>query len=277
MLATLPTDALPDDLQRSARALGDPTRFRIFRYVLGAAHPVTVAELTDYTRLNHNAVRQHLAVLRDAGLVAETSEVRDRPGRPRLLYAPAPEAAGRIGLPDPHEVLARLLSEVLRDSEPPEEVGRRAGLRRAAELLARRRGRPTGPDRGNDQAARRGAALDALEAELALAGFRPSRRAGTGGRPCELVLERCPVADAAAANPGALCALHLGIARGLAEGLGGPAVEALVAHHPRRAGCRLVLSGEPGDARGGGRRSGPATDAGSGTGTAARRARPPGA
>ncbi|HUD16199.1 MAG TPA: helix-turn-helix domain-containing protein, partial [Acidimicrobiales bacterium] len=74
------------DIQREARALGDPTRHRLFRYIVDAPGPVGVSELTDYVRLNHNAVRQHLAVLKDAGLVTEEVENRDRPGRPRLLY-----------------------------------------------------------------------------------------------------------------------------------------------------------------------------------------------
>ena len=56
-------------IQREARALGDPTRYRLFRYIADAPRPVGVAELTGYAGLNHNAVRQHLAVLKDAGLV----------------------------------------------------------------------------------------------------------------------------------------------------------------------------------------------------------------
>jgi DNA-binding transcriptional ArsR family regulator len=57
------------DVQREARALGDPTRHRLFRYIVDAPLPAGVSELTDHVRLNHNAVRQHLAVLKDAGLV----------------------------------------------------------------------------------------------------------------------------------------------------------------------------------------------------------------
>ena len=58
-------DAL--DVQREARALGDPTRYRLFRYIADAEGPVSVAELTTYVGLNHNAIRQHLAVLKNAG------------------------------------------------------------------------------------------------------------------------------------------------------------------------------------------------------------------
>jgi DNA-binding transcriptional ArsR family regulator len=85
------------DVQREARALGDPTRHRLFRYIADAPAPVGVAELTADIQLNHNAVRQHLAVLKEAGLVTEDTENRDRPGRPGLLYHLHPEAARSRG------------------------------------------------------------------------------------------------------------------------------------------------------------------------------------
>lgn len=69
----------PLELQQAAKALGDPTRHRIFRYVAEAVAPVGVAELTGFMSLNHNAVRQHLSVLRAAGLVVEGLEDRQRP------------------------------------------------------------------------------------------------------------------------------------------------------------------------------------------------------
>ena len=69
-------------IQREARALGDPTRHRLFHYIVDSKQPVGVAELTACVQLNHNAVRQHLAVLKEAELVIEEVEIRDRPGRP---------------------------------------------------------------------------------------------------------------------------------------------------------------------------------------------------
>ena len=56
-------------LQIQARALGDPTRHELFRYIADAARPVEVAELTEHLGLHHNAIRQHLAKLVEAGLV----------------------------------------------------------------------------------------------------------------------------------------------------------------------------------------------------------------
>lgn len=213
------------EVQREARALGDPTRHRLFRYIVDAPGPVGVGELTDYVQLNHNAVRQHLAVLKDAGLVTEEVEDRERPGRPRLLYRLHPEVAGRWGTAGAYAWLAGLLSESIRRKQDPRQVGRQDGHRRAAELAGT------------------GERADLLEEEVARRGFRPARV--ERGRRIEFVLGRCPFAEVTGFDPDVVCQLHLGLAEGLAEGLGGLAVERLVAKNPRRAGCRLVVRREP--------------------------------
>ena len=213
------------ELQREARALGDPTRHRLFRYIAEAPGPVGVAELTDFVRLNHNAVRQHLAALKDAGLVVEELEERSRPGRPRLLYRLAPEVAGRWGTPGAYAWLAGLLTEAVRRGLEPRQVGRQEGHRRGADLAGA------------------GESVDLLEGEVLRRGFRPTRV--DRGRRVELVLGRCPFSEVAGAEPDTVCQLHLGLAEGLAEGLGGLGVEGLVAKDPRRAGCSLTLRREP--------------------------------
>jgi len=213
------------DLQREARALGDPTRHRLFRYIADAPAPVGVAELTAYIQLNHNAVRQHLAVLKDAGLVTEDTENRDRPGRPRLLYRLHPEAAGTWGTHGAYAWLASLLAGAVRRKQDLRQAGRQDGHRRAAEL--------SGP----------GDPADLLEEEMVRRGFRPAR---TGrGRRISFVLGRCPFADVAATEPDTVCQLHLGLAEGLAEGLGGLEVERLMVKDAHRAGCQLIMRRSP--------------------------------
>lgn len=213
-----------DSLQQEAKALGDPTRNRLFRYIADAPGPVSVAELTDYVQLNHNAVRQHLAVLKDAHLIVEDVEDRARPGRPRLLYQLHPDASGRWGTAGAYPWLATLLASALRRKQDPRQVGRQDGHRRAAELSGT------------------GDAVDLLEAEMVRRGFRPTRV--EKGRRVEFVLGRCPFAEVADDDPGTVCQLHLGVAEGLAEGLGGLGVERLVSKDPKRAGCRLVVRRE---------------------------------
>jgi len=209
------------DVQIEARALGDPTRYEIFCYILEAESPVGVAELTDYVQLNHNAVRQHLAVLTNAGLIVEEVESRDTPGRPRLLYRIHPEIAGSWGTPGVYAWLAGLLSDAIRRGLDPREVGRQYGHDRAAEIAGA------------------GDAADLLEEEMVRRGFRPVR--AERGRRLEFVLGRCPFEDVAGEDPETICQLHLGLAEGLTEGLGGLSVERLVVKNAHRAGCRLVV------------------------------------
>jgi predicted ArsR family transcriptional regulator len=209
------------DLRIEARALGDATRYRLFRFIVDAGRPVSVGELTDYVQLNHNAVRQHLAVLKDAGLVIEETEHRDRPGRPRLLYRVHPEVGERWDTPGSYAWLAGLLSAAVRRKQDPRQAGRQNGHRRAAEISGS------------------GDPVDLMELEISRRGFRPDRTT-RGGR-VEFTLRRCPFAEVAAADPGTICQLHLGLAEGLAEGLGQLTVEQLVPKDPHRAGCRLIV------------------------------------
>lgn len=209
------------NLQQEAKALGEPTRHRIFRYVADAAAPVGVAELTAYMGLNHNAVRQHLAILVDAGLLIEEVEESGRPGRPRLLYRLHPETAGTWDTAGPYEYLASLLAEALEAQIGPRQVGQRAGRRAAGESTP-----------GADP-------VDLLEAQMERRGFRPIRVAR--GSKLDLVLGRCPFEDVASSNPDTVCQLHLGLAEGIAEGLGGVEVVRLVAKNPHRSGCRVAL------------------------------------
>ncbi|HET9612337.1 MAG TPA: helix-turn-helix domain-containing protein [Acidimicrobiales bacterium] len=206
-------------LQQQARALGDPTRHGVFRYLADADRPVGVAELTAHFRLNHNAIRQHLAKLVAAGLAVEATARPSGPGRPRLVYAVAPAAEGHWGTVGPYERLSRMLVEVIRTGLAPDEVGRRA----AGEIGG---------------AAPSGDAIADIATAMARQGFDPDVRRAPGGT--EIVLRRCPFESAARADPATVCALHLGLAEGLATGTD-VVVDELVAHEPHRAGCRLRL------------------------------------
>lgn len=212
-------------IQEEARALGDPTRHAIFRHLAEASGPLTIAQLTGYVGLHHTAVRQHLAKLLAAGLVVEEPEPRTTRGRPRLHYTVAPAAAGRWGITGPYERLAVLLAEALCSDDPPAEVGRRTA--RKVPAIASGSGDPVG----------------AVASEMARQGFEPARKRRRGGE--ELVLGNCPYQAAALVNPAAVCALHLGLAQGVADRVGRVEVTGLVPRDPRRAGCRLLLRISP--------------------------------
>ena len=207
-------------MQQQARALGDPTRHAVFRYIASSEAPVGVAELTDHFGFNHNAIRQHLAKLVAADLVVEGKAAATGPGRPRLVYTVGPAVDSRWGVTGPYERLSLLLTEIVRSGDTPLEVGRRAGR----ELRA--------VDDGDDTESR-------LCSAMARQGFDPEVQTSSGRT--EIVLRACPFESSALASPDTVCQLHLGLAEGLVGGDDSVEVEALVAKDPRQANCRLVL------------------------------------
>jgi predicted ArsR family transcriptional regulator len=207
-------------MQIQARALGDPTRHAIFRYVADADRPVDVAELTAHFGLNHNAIRQHLAKLVDAGLVSEATARPSGRGRPRLQYVVDPSSDSRWGVTGPYERLSMLLAEMLRSGDSAVQVGRRAGRRQ------RIGGAPTTTP------------VESFVEQMARQGFEPTAR--RHGDDLDVVLANCPFSSAVLTDPDTVCELHLGLAQGVAEAVGGGVVvDELVPRDPRRANCRL--------------------------------------
>jgi predicted ArsR family transcriptional regulator len=208
------------NLQEQARALGDPTRHAIYRHLSEAARPLGITELTDLVGVTHNAIRQHLAKLADAGLVLEGRAAPAGRGRPRLVYEVHPAAAGAWAVAGPYERLSRLLVEIIRTGRTAEEVGRAAADEFRVPV-------PTGDGAAD------------IHGAMARQGFEPEtvdRRLGP-----EVVLHTCPFESVAQADRATVCALHLGIAEGLADGTS-VVVKELVANDPRRAACRIRLA-----------------------------------
>lgn len=208
-------------LQVQARALGDPTRYKIFRYIVDAPGLVGVAELTDLLGLNHNAIRQHLAQLVAAELVLESTVPQTGRGRPRLGYRPNPGIDERWGVIGPFERLSLWLTEIVRTGDTPFDVGLRVGRRSRL-----------GGDPVNDP-------QSAFVEQLAAGGYAPAATI-TGDR-ADVTLTNCPFASAALADPDTICELHRGITTGIAEAIGGIAVEGLTPRDPRESNCRLAV------------------------------------
>lgn len=211
-------------LQQQARALGDPTRHRIFTFISHATAPVGIADINAEFPFNHNAIRQHLAKLVAAELLVEGRAATGRPGRPRLTYTVDATADSRWGVVGAYERLSLLLTEIIRTGDAPVEVGRRQGRREAA-------ARGFGSDAEG--------ALAAVRDLTARQGFDPVLH--RTGDEVGIELQACPFAATAVADPGTVCALHLGIAQGMTEGADGLEVDELVARDPRHAACLLRL------------------------------------
>jgi predicted ArsR family transcriptional regulator len=214
-----PTLRSTKGIQVQARALGDPTRHELFRYVAEAGRPVDVAELTEHLGLHHNAIRQHLAKLVEAGLVSEGTAPRVGRGRPRLCYTVDPSAESRWGVTGPYERLSLLLTEIIRSGDRPVEVGRRAGRRISVSTAI-----------ASDP-------VSGLVDIMARHGFDPTAK--RRGNHTLIVLGACPFETTALADPDTVCGLHLGLALGAAESLDGLVIDELTPQDPRKGTCRL--------------------------------------
>lgn len=206
-------------LQQQARALGDPTRHAIFRHIADAEEPVDIAQLNRAFPLNHNAIRQHVAKLVEAGLVVASTAPGTGRGRPRRVYRVNPAAEGRFDTTGPYERLCQLLVEIIRTGRDATDVGRRAADRFRVRA-------PSGDPVAD------------INAAMARQGFDPEVRPTDDG--VEIVLHNCPFESAALADRSTVCALHLGIAEGLADDPN-VHVDELVAYDPRKADCRLRI------------------------------------
>jgi predicted ArsR family transcriptional regulator len=210
---TLPRRATDVEARR-ARALGDPTRRAILEHLEATA--TDVRSLAARCGLHPNAVRQHLAVLTDAGLVTDDLDrAAGRVGRPRRLY----RAATAV---NPFEWLARLLVDVAVGAEPIER-GRAEGAALAADLA--------GTESDPAQVVARIAGSHGFATRI--------HRQSTGA---VVALDGCPFA--AVAGP-IVCALHHGIVEGAAHTAGG-AVTSFAVADPAIGPCEVTLTPDTG-------------------------------
>lgn len=211
---------LSQEMQAQAKALANPSRFSLFEYITHSEEPVGVAELTELLGFNHNAIRQHLAVLVEAGLVLEADEKRNVRGRPRKLYALRSDALSAFSsVSGSYERLAELLLDVATTSDSPYEIGLRSGAERSL-----------------DPAADPSVAITLLAHQLAVGGFDPViDDAG------HVTLAHCPFADVAAKDPSIICELHRGLIDGYLSTQEPAMTHNLVIRPPHTAGCRVEI------------------------------------
>ncbi|HNJ97731.1 MAG TPA: hypothetical protein PLV13_06380, partial [Ilumatobacteraceae bacterium] len=86
---------------------------------------------------------------------------------------------------------------------------------------------------------RDGNVVATLHQEAERLGFRPLLRSRNDGH--DIVLRQCPFEEVALTSPQTVCELHLGLAEGVCERVGGAVVEKLHVADPRQAGCCISL------------------------------------
>lgn len=218
-----------DTLYETARALGEETRFRIYRRLSVSGHAESVTELARRFDVHPNAIRQHLARLEQARLVVSSPDRSNGAGRPPRLYELSHHPLELGHPPRTLKPLASVLAHVVDalPAEPAElrDLGRSWGRSWAA---GRRAGNGAVP-----RSRKRRAEL--LARYLAEWGWRPTSRNENGG--IRISTGRCLFHDLIAERDGRCCALEEGLLSGL--------VEVTVNGHAkvvRLPGCRLEVA-----------------------------------
>lgn len=191
------------------RALAVPSRADLLRALQEAGTPLTVQQLAAAVDLHVSTAREHLAVLVEVGLVERSVGHTGGRGRPHTLYEAASEAD-----PAAHAWVQDLLTRVLLPGYGTAMADPGTAAERAAAALTA----PTAAPDGRADATPRDRQLAALRSHFRRLGFAPELAPdGT-----EVVLRRCPVLDLARERQGVVCAVHLGLARGVLDQAEGP-------------------------------------------------------
>jgi predicted ArsR family transcriptional regulator len=210
------------------KALGDETRYALYRELSSSTAPLSAHDLADRLGLHPNTVRLHLERLREAGLVDVEPIHRGTVGRPQHLYFLA-DGAPSLGFDPPaHALLAGLLAALA------ERVG-------ADPADATHTGRAWGVEAA--RRTRTGSCLRALEGELSRLGFEPATEAADGQYEgaSRVHFLHCPFRELAEAYPELVCNLHRGLCEGVVDAVGGGRVEefaTLYDHQP----CHVTVS-----------------------------------
>lgn len=205
-------------------ALDEPTRRRLYEFVVGNPTAVSRDEAAEAVGTPRATVAFHLDKLVAEGLlevVYERRNGRSGPGagRPSKLYRRSP-AHITVSLPERrYELAARLLADALDASdEPPRDA-----LRRRAHELGKEVGTTARVPDGTD----------AHVAVLRELGFEPRSDEGT------VVLVNCPFHSLAQQHTELVCGMNLSLVDGVLDGLGTTGVTARLDPRPGHCCVRL--------------------------------------
>lgn len=202
------------------KALGDETRYAMYRELASSTSPLSAQELADALGLHANTVRLHLERLRDVGLVESEAVHRGTVGRPQHLYFLAPGAPGLGFDPPAHALLAGLLAAMAERLGANPDDAADTGFVWGIEAGRRTRSR---------------SCVTALVGELERLGFEPvadppvsgsAEAAAPAAAPVRIEFLHCPFRELAEAYPELVCNLHRGLCEGVVDEIGGGSIAA---------------------------------------------------
>jgi predicted ArsR family transcriptional regulator len=206
--------------------LMSPQRARVLERLQHALSPATVEETATRMRMHPNTARKHLDALVQRGLATREQAPAVGRGRPAWSYSAADEQRE----PDPRVrdyagLASALAAQISRTSTDPEADALAAGQAWGRSLVE-------DTPAGSPAYAR--TKVVELFAELE---FDPQ----TDARATTVRLRRCPLLDSARAHPEVVCPVHLGIARGALERLGGDPGATSLAAFAEPGACVLTM------------------------------------
>jgi predicted ArsR family transcriptional regulator len=199
-----------DEPRRSddpAHGLG-PTRARVLALLQDAGEPMTASAVGARLGLHVNSARFHLDALAEDALVVRDREDRSTSGRPEVLYAVA-DAAPAVTHRS-YRLLAEILTTFLADRLPEPSA--------AAEEAGEAWGRFLAPAAAPYQRPDRSESLGVLVDTLERIGFDSHVVDDPGD--LRLEISHCPFLEVAEQHHDVVCAVHLGLMRGILEQTG---------------------------------------------------------
>lgn len=209
-------------------ALAQPTRARIFSFLVEKRAAADTAEVAAHFGLHPNGIRLHLERLEEGGFVVRSRQ-RAGAGRPRDIWTVSPEAHPGGTSPRAYADLATWLARAIPATAAQIDEVEKAGREIGAELAPKRRA-----DAG-----------EVLRDALAALGFEPALERSEGGFSCRL--GNCPYRNSVRENQAVVCGLHRGVTEGMLAELDlGAKLTSFEPNDPDAAGCLVeVATGTP--------------------------------
>lgn len=210
---------------------------RVLQTLADNSRPMTVTQLTDLLGGHPNSTRSHLATLVAGGLATATPLPVAGRGRPASGYEATPRGRSLLTSADAPAAdllgqdylgLTSALATHLRSRGPKPQREARAVGRIWGEALAAQEVTAIEDVVGTGSARRRTIRL------LDRLGFSPLAAKGT------VALRTCPLLEAARADPGVVCEIHLGLVTGALATFGGSDRGARLVPFAEPGACRLI-------------------------------------
>ena len=188
-------------------ALGDATRFAIYKYVMGSPEPVSASETAEVFGLHRTVARSHLEKLSEAGLVVIGTRRNPRGGRPAKVYAPS---SARLDIqlpPRRYQALSAMLARLAARLDGASiELAQEVGYEYGRELAAAQPGGTLSSNGAPD--------LDRVSAYLRDSGCSPQITVRDDGTTV-VEVSNCLYLEVARDHPGVVCGLSSGLLCGL--------------------------------------------------------------